>query len=64
LTDNQYKEGGRKGWPIIHSALKSLLETSRPLPGVHVSRDVSELNSTRWQTHLTMEGIRSTKSAK
>ena len=26
-------EGGRKGWPIILSGLKSLLETGRGLPG-------------------------------
>jgi uncharacterized protein YndB with AHSA1/START domain len=25
-------EGGRKGWPMILSGLKSLLETGRPLP--------------------------------
>jgi uncharacterized protein YndB with AHSA1/START domain len=30
--DPKYKEGGRKGWPIILSGLKTLLETGRPLP--------------------------------
>ncbi len=30
--DEKYVEGGRKGWPIILSGLKSLLETGRPLP--------------------------------
>jgi len=25
-------EGGRRGWPMILSGLKSLLETGRPLP--------------------------------
>jgi len=30
--DEKYLEGGRKGWPIILSGLKSLLETGRPMP--------------------------------
>lgn len=30
--DEKYVEGGRRGWPIILSGLKSLLETGRPLP--------------------------------
>lgn len=30
--DPKYLEGGRRGWPIILSGLKSLLETGRPLP--------------------------------
>lgn len=25
-------EGGRRGWPVILSGLKSLLETGKPLP--------------------------------
>lgn len=29
--DEKYKEGGRKGWPMILSGLKSLLETGRQL---------------------------------
>ncbi|HLQ26487.1 MAG TPA: SRPBCC family protein [Acidiferrobacterales bacterium] len=28
----KYKEGGRRGWPVILCGLKSLLETGRPLP--------------------------------
>jgi uncharacterized protein YndB with AHSA1/START domain len=31
-SDPKYVEGGRRGWPIILSGLKSLLETGRPLP--------------------------------
>jgi uncharacterized protein YndB with AHSA1/START domain len=30
--DEKYLEGGRKGWPIILSGLKTLLETGRSLP--------------------------------
>jgi len=30
--DEKYLEGGRRGWPVILSGLKSLLETGRPLP--------------------------------
>ncbi len=30
--DPKYLEGGRRGWPIILSGLKTLLETGRPLP--------------------------------
>ncbi len=30
--DPKYVEGGRRGWPIILSGLKTLLETGRPLP--------------------------------
>jgi uncharacterized protein YndB with AHSA1/START domain len=30
--DQKYVEGGRKGWPLITSGLKSLLETGHPLP--------------------------------
>ncbi len=30
--DEKYVEGGRKGWPIILSGLKTLLETGRPMP--------------------------------
>ena len=30
--DQKYVEGGRRGWPIILSGLKTLLETGRPLP--------------------------------
>src|SRR5260221_1540498 len=30
--DEKKLEGGRKGWPVILSGLKSLLETGQPLP--------------------------------
>jgi uncharacterized protein YndB with AHSA1/START domain len=30
--NEKYLEGGRKGWPIILSGLKSLLETGHPMP--------------------------------
>ena len=30
--DEKYIEGGRRGWPIILSGLKTLLETGHPLP--------------------------------
>jgi uncharacterized protein YndB with AHSA1/START domain len=30
--DEKYKAGGRKGWPMILSGLKTLLETGHPLP--------------------------------
>ncbi len=30
--DPKFVEGGRRGWPIILSGLKSLLETGHPLP--------------------------------
>jgi uncharacterized protein YndB with AHSA1/START domain len=29
--DEKYLEGGRQGWPVILSGLKSLLETGKPL---------------------------------
>lgn len=28
----KYREGGRRGWPVIMSGLKTLLETGHPLP--------------------------------
>ena len=30
--DDKFFEGGRRGWPVILSGLKSLLETGRALP--------------------------------
>jgi uncharacterized protein YndB with AHSA1/START domain len=30
--DEKHIEGGRRGWPVVLSSLKSLLETGRPLP--------------------------------
>lgn len=30
--DDKLLEGGRRGWPVILSGLKSLLETGKPLP--------------------------------
>lgn len=33
----KYKEGGRRGWPIILCGLKSLLETGRTLPAFDMS---------------------------
>jgi uncharacterized protein YndB with AHSA1/START domain len=30
--DEKYKEGGRRGWPVILCGLKTLLETGRSLP--------------------------------
>ena len=30
--DEKYLEGGRQGWPVILSGLKSLLETGKPRP--------------------------------
>ncbi|AIE87318.1 Activator of Hsp90 ATPase 1 family protein [Fimbriimonas ginsengisoli Gsoil 348] len=30
----KYLEGGKKGWPVILSGLKSLLETGQPLPAI------------------------------
>jgi uncharacterized protein YndB with AHSA1/START domain len=30
--DPKYVEGGRRGWPVVLSGLKTLLETGRPLP--------------------------------
>jgi uncharacterized protein YndB with AHSA1/START domain len=30
--DPKYLEGGRQGWPLILSGLKTLLETGKPLP--------------------------------
>lgn len=30
--EEKYLEGGRQGWPLILSGLKTLLETGRPLP--------------------------------
>jgi len=35
--DEKYKEGGRRGWPVILCGLKSLLETGRPLPPFDMS---------------------------
>ncbi len=32
--DDKYLEGGRRGWPVILSGLKTLLETGRPLPEI------------------------------
>jgi len=32
LKEEKYLEGGRAGWPIIISGLKTLLETGNPLP--------------------------------
>jgi len=29
--EEKYLEGGRQGWPVILSSLKSLLETGKPL---------------------------------
>jgi hypothetical protein len=31
-VEDKFLEGGRRGWPIILSGLKTLLETGRPLP--------------------------------
>ena len=36
--DEKYKQGGRTGWPIILSGLKSLLETGRPLPAFQLPK--------------------------
>lgn len=33
----KYKEGGRRGWPVILCGLKTLLETGRPMPPPHPS---------------------------
>jgi Activator of Hsp90 ATPase homolog 1-like protein len=30
--EEKYLEGGRQGWPLILSGLKTLVETGRPLP--------------------------------
>jgi uncharacterized protein YndB with AHSA1/START domain len=30
--DEKYVEGGRRGWPVILSGLKTLLEMGRPMP--------------------------------
>jgi hypothetical protein len=30
-VDPRYREGGRKGWPMIVAGLKTLLETGKPL---------------------------------
>lgn len=30
--DDKYKEGGKRGWPMILSGLKTLLEIGKPLP--------------------------------
>ena len=35
--DDKLLEGGRRGWPVILSGLKSLLETGRPLPKLEAS---------------------------
>ncbi len=32
--DDKYLEGGRRGWPMILSGLKTLLETGRPMPEI------------------------------
>ncbi len=32
LVDERYLEGGRQGWPVILSGLKTLVETGKPLP--------------------------------
>ncbi len=36
--DEKKVEGGRRGWPLIPSSLKSLLETGRALPAVDPSK--------------------------
>lgn len=33
----QYKEGGKLGWPVILCGLKSLVETGKPLPAFDMS---------------------------
>ncbi len=35
--DDKMLEGGRRGWPLILSSLKSLLETGQPLPKFDLS---------------------------
>ncbi|MBA3313480.1 MAG: SRPBCC family protein [Planctomycetota bacterium] len=35
-VDEKYHEGGRRGWPVILSSLKSYLETGEPLPAFDV----------------------------
>ncbi len=35
--NDKYVDGGRKGWPIILSGLKSLLETGQSLPKFNMS---------------------------
>jgi len=32
LIDDKTLEGGHRGWPVIFSGLKNLLETGHPLP--------------------------------
>jgi uncharacterized protein YndB with AHSA1/START domain len=36
--DEKKLEGGRRGWPLILSSLKSLLETGRAIPPVDLSK--------------------------
>jgi uncharacterized protein YndB with AHSA1/START domain len=36
--DPKYLEGGRQGWPLILSGLKTLLETGQPLPAFEMPR--------------------------
>ena len=40
---NFLAEGGRRGWPIILSGLKTLLETGRPLPQFELSDMPTEI---------------------
>jgi uncharacterized protein YndB with AHSA1/START domain len=37
-VEEQRLEGGRRGWPVILSSLKSLLETGRALPQFNLSK--------------------------
>jgi uncharacterized protein YndB with AHSA1/START domain len=36
--DPKYLEGGRQGWPLILSGLKTLLETGKPLPAFEMPK--------------------------
>ena len=36
--DPKYLEGGRQGWPLILSGLKTLLETGEPLPAFQMPK--------------------------
>jgi uncharacterized protein YndB with AHSA1/START domain len=36
--DPKYLEGGRQGWPLILSGLKTLLETGEPLPAFEMPK--------------------------
>jgi uncharacterized protein YndB with AHSA1/START domain len=38
--DPKYLEGGRQGWPLILSGLKTLLETGEPLPAFEMPKPV------------------------